>query len=186
MIELSAAHEPALIVIDLTTPGMDVHAITERLRAGAPRKTSVIFGLSPVVSEELRQKCRGAGCADVLPKPLQPTTLFDMLERHLGLTWTYEQRPSQPRAPAPSVKAGASALAPPSAPALSALLDLVTRGLVRKTMAEFSRLEAREPGAALWIAHARSLATSFQWKALQAFLQAGIDAKAGRGAPAQP
>ncbi len=80
---------PDLVFMDLVMPVMDGFEATRRLRSGPKRATPVI-AVSASAFDETRRQSRGAGCDDFIPKPLHVDAVLRILERHLGLTWQYD------------------------------------------------------------------------------------------------
>ena len=84
--EVQRAHERGepyrLILLDCLMPGLDGVEVAERLRDGAPEPTVIIM-LTSVDEREVRQRCRRAGIAEFLVKPISPSSLYDAIVRAL-------------------------------------------------------------------------------------------------------
>jgi signal transduction histidine kinase/CheY-like chemotaxis protein len=83
-------HQLDLIITDLAMPVMDGLEMTRSLREWDEFKDIPIIASSAFVFNYDRQQSQEAGCDDFLPKPVQATELFDLLQRHLNLIWLYE------------------------------------------------------------------------------------------------
>jgi CheY-like chemotaxis protein len=83
-------HQPDLIITDLAMPVMDGLEMTRSLREWDEFKDIPIIASSAFVFNYDRQQSQEAGCDDFLPKPVQATELFDLLQHHLNLIWVYE------------------------------------------------------------------------------------------------
>ena len=81
-VEMFALQKPALIVMDVSMPGMDGLEATRRIRAkemaeGMPR-TPIIAATAHVLEED-RQRCLDAGMDDVITKPVHQKKLHETL-----------------------------------------------------------------------------------------------------------
>ena len=82
-LELARRQPPDAILLDVMMPGSDGPAVLAALRADA--KTShipVLFLTAKAMTAEV-ERLRGFGCAAVLTKPFDPTTLADEVLRAL-------------------------------------------------------------------------------------------------------
>lgn len=85
-VEMYAAEQPHIVLMDLSMPEMDGLEATRRIRAleseqGLAR--APIVAVTAHVLEQDREKCRQAGMDDFLPKPVRKPTLTAMIERML-------------------------------------------------------------------------------------------------------
>ncbi|HEU4404189.1 MAG TPA: ATP-binding protein [Polyangiaceae bacterium] len=168
---LAESERPALILMDLTMPGLDGYEVTRRLRRLPEGAQTVIVASSASISDETKRKSLDAGCDDFLPKPVQVGALLEALQRHLGLSWVHREAPPQGPAASPPGGAASAPLPPPPAPDVALLVDLAQRGRVRNLLKEFERIEAEHPQARPWVERARALARGFQMKELCELLQ---------------
>jgi signal transduction histidine kinase len=83
-------HQPDLIITDLAMPVMDGLEMTRSLREWDEFKNTPIIASSAFVFNYDRQQSHSAGCDDFLPKPVQATELFDLLQRYLNLIWIHQ------------------------------------------------------------------------------------------------
>ena len=75
-----AASSPKLVVLDLSTPWLEVPAVMERLRAlGESRPTVLAFGAH--VKIEARDAARIAGCDVVIPRGQFNAQMDELLRR---------------------------------------------------------------------------------------------------------
>jgi CheY-like chemotaxis protein/anti-sigma regulatory factor (Ser/Thr protein kinase) len=86
---------PDLIITDLVMPVMDGFEMTRQLRQLPKFKTLPIIAVSASVFEYHQQQSQIAGCDDFLAKPFHAEILLGLLQKHLKLTWRYEQASSQ-------------------------------------------------------------------------------------------
>ncbi len=92
-LRLAAEHLPSIVLLDCGLPDMDGFEVARRLRAIAPH-LGVIAVTGWMVADDVR--VLSAGFLDVLVKPVEPSRLAQVVERHVG------------RAPPRSVSAGAA------------------------------------------------------------------------------
>jgi predicted ATPase/signal transduction histidine kinase/CheY-like chemotaxis protein len=168
---LAAARRPALVLMDLSMPGMDGYEATRRLRELPELGRIVIFGSSASVADATRRKSVTAGCDDFLPKPIRAEELTEKLQRHLSLVWTRHAAQPGNQGEASSAGATAAPLLRPSDEVIAAFLDRANRGRLRVLLEEVEQLEAQEPGLAPWLGELRSIALQFQVRAVQDFLR---------------
>jgi CheY-like chemotaxis protein len=101
-VDLHATRNPHLIWMDLRMPLMDGFEATKRIRetegALGPESGSlcIIVALTASVFEQDRHAILAAGCDDFVAKPFHERTIFEVMERHLGVRYVYEAaQPSQ-------------------------------------------------------------------------------------------
>ena len=83
-IDMTRAHMPDLVLMDMSLPVLDGYEATRRIKADPELSTVLIIGLSAHAMSGDREKALAAGCDDYLTKPLDDELLFDMLEKYLG------------------------------------------------------------------------------------------------------
>ena len=112
--------EPHLIWMDMRMPVMDGHEATKRIKARPKGQATVIIALTATAFEEDRERILLEGCDDFVRKPFRKDEIYDVLVRHLGVRFVYEEEPAKPAVAGP-----AEAAAPPgyalSAEAVAAL-----------------------------------------------------------------
>jgi len=130
-----------LVLMDLQMPEMDGYQATRKIRSDPRFANFPIIAMTAHATLEERQKCLDAGMNGHVSKPIDPSSLFDTLERFVspamnGRTATHE--------PAPAAVAEADAL--PEVPGLNTTEGLVrvagNRKLYRKLLDQFSSTEA--------------------------------------------
>jgi CheY-like chemotaxis protein len=72
---------PALILLDLSMPGLDGWEVARRLRASPETARTPIVALSAHTTGEARERALRAGCNDYLPKPTLPADLLAVVNR---------------------------------------------------------------------------------------------------------
>lgn len=84
-IALAAKHSYRLVFMDLQMPGMDGVQAAQLIRALPGYEGVPILALTAEVSDELRYKCRQAGMADYINKPINAAELLAAVQHHLRL-----------------------------------------------------------------------------------------------------
>jgi CheY-like chemotaxis protein len=83
-LDRAAAVGPALILLDLSMPGVDGWEAARRLRSSPATAATPIVALSAHTTGEARARALRAGCDDYLPKPTLPADLLAVVRRLLG------------------------------------------------------------------------------------------------------
>jgi CheY-like chemotaxis protein len=100
--------EPHLIWMDMRMPVMDGLEATQRIKSTPKGKCTAIIALTATAFEEDREHILLEGCDDFVRKPFRKDEIYDMLAKHLGVRFLYEDEP-----PArPPVSAEEAAYAP--------------------------------------------------------------------------
>jgi signal transduction histidine kinase/DNA-binding response OmpR family regulator len=97
---LTILHESAsvgfdCVLMDIEMPGMDGFECTARIREEeqmtGSRLTIIAMTAHAMKADEAR--CLAAGMDAYVSKPIQPDQLFDVVERHLGMSWSLRSAP---------------------------------------------------------------------------------------------
>ncbi len=83
--------QPHLIWTDLRMPVMDGYEATRRIKATAQGQATVVIALTASAFEQDRALILSKGCDDFVRKPFREEEIFDMLTRHLGVRFIYEE-----------------------------------------------------------------------------------------------
>jgi CheY-like chemotaxis protein len=83
-IELTRAHRPALVFMDLKMDDLDGLEATRRLARDPATANIPVIAVTASALGDIRQTVRDAGCVDYLSKPVRAQVLFAMLQTHLG------------------------------------------------------------------------------------------------------
>jgi signal transduction histidine kinase/DNA-binding NarL/FixJ family response regulator len=81
--------KPDLIWMDMQMPVIDGHEATRQIRAAGDRAT-VIVAISASAFEQDRERALAEGCDDFVRKPFRAEELFEMLAKHLGVRFIFE------------------------------------------------------------------------------------------------
>jgi len=81
-VAMAEQHNPELVLMDISLPGMDGYEATRAIRKTHPNLP--VIGLSAHAMPGDTAKAIAAGCSDYLTKPLNEDLLFQMLDKYLG------------------------------------------------------------------------------------------------------
>jgi CheY-like chemotaxis protein len=70
-------------------PGFDGHTLCRRMRSSPETENLIIIASSASVFAEDQRLALDSGFNDFLAKPVIEEELFEILEKHLELTWIY-------------------------------------------------------------------------------------------------
>ncbi len=90
-IEVWEAWEPHLIWMDMRMPVMDGYEATKRIKATVQGQATVIVALTASAFEEQRSVVLSAGCDDFVRKPFREEEVFEVMAKHLGVRFVYEE-----------------------------------------------------------------------------------------------
>jgi signal transduction histidine kinase/DNA-binding NarL/FixJ family response regulator len=92
-IEICTLWEPHLIWMDIRMPEMDGLAATLHLKGTPAGQNAVIVALTASLDQDQRQAVLNVGCDDFLRKPFRQNEVFDIMNKHLGVEFIYEDSP---------------------------------------------------------------------------------------------
>jgi signal transduction histidine kinase/CheY-like chemotaxis protein len=170
-LRVAALCTPALVLMDLSMPGMDGHEATRRLRQMPELGRVVIVASSARTSEAEQQESARAGCDGFLPKPIKASALLDTLSRSLGIEWLRRDEAPDRGAPAEG-PAGSGHLVPPPDEELAVLSALADKGLLRRVLDEAERIRQLDPRLQPWLDQLVTLARGYQTRKLREFVRA--------------
>jgi PAS domain S-box-containing protein len=91
--------KPHLIWMDMRMPVMDGREATRRIKAMPQGQSTVIVALTATAFEEDRETILLEGCDDFVRKPFRKEVIYDVLAKHLGVSFVYEEREAGAVAP---------------------------------------------------------------------------------------
>ncbi|MEG4504773.1 PAS domain-containing protein [Microcoleus sp. F6_B4] len=170
-----------VVITDLVMPEMDGFELVSRLRSQPKFKDLVIVVSSASVFEADQHKSLDMGANAFLPKPVQAAELFVLLQKHLGISWVYQESSHLNQNVNQSVRSDStSSLVPPPDEELVILYDLVMRGNLKAVTQQVEHLKKLDAKYIPFAERVGELAASFQEKQLRLFIN---DYKADRKNP---
>ncbi|MBE9210336.1 response regulator [Nostoc sp. LEGE 06077] len=157
---------PDLIITDLAMSVMDGFEMLKQLRSSDDLKYLLAIVSSASVADIDRQMSIAAGGDDFLPKPVQIDELFNLLTKHLNLTWIYAEASSNT-----SKVEEAASLIPPSIEDLQHLLELLQDGLFKQIIEFAEQIEQQSDRYRPFVQQVLQLARQFQEQKLEQFLR---------------
>ncbi|BAZ12772.1 ATP-binding region ATPase domain protein [Calothrix sp. NIES-4071] len=94
-IEIWDSWSPHLIWMDMRMSVMDGYEATKRIKSTIKGQATAIIALTANVLEETKKVILSAGCDDFVRKPFQEQILFDVMAKHLGIIYIYEDTKSE-------------------------------------------------------------------------------------------
>ncbi|MEG4960348.1 MULTISPECIES: PAS domain-containing protein [unclassified Microcoleus] len=159
------------IITDLVMPEMDGFELVSRLRSQPKFQDLVIIVSSASAFEADQYKSLDVGANAFLPKPVQAAELLVLLQKHLGISWVYQESPHLNQNVNQSVQLdSASSLVPPPDEELVILYDLVMRGNLKAVTQQVEQLKKLDAKYIPFAERVGELAASFQEKKLRLFI----------------
>jgi signal transduction histidine kinase/DNA-binding NarL/FixJ family response regulator len=88
-LETFQSWHPDLICMDMRMPVLDGYAATRKIRELPEGNVVKIIAVTASVFDEQRHEILGAGCDELVGKPVQENVLFDAIGRQLGVEYRY-------------------------------------------------------------------------------------------------
>ncbi|MEG4516716.1 MULTISPECIES: ATP-binding protein [unclassified Microcoleus] len=166
---------PDAIITDLAMPKMDGFELMRHLRESPELKDMVIIVSSASVFETDQYNSLDAGADAFLPKPVEASDLFGLLQRHLGLSWLYKQLVEVFPPPAKNIKrdsalSPAVAIVPPPLEAIEIFYDLIMKGNLKAIIKEAEHLKNLDANFIPFADQLCEFAQKFQEKQLKSFI----------------
>ncbi|HAX80373.1 MAG TPA: histidine kinase [Cyanobacteria bacterium UBA11372] len=89
-IEIWQAWSPHLIWMDMRMPIMDGYEATKQIKSTTQGQATAIIALTASGLEEERAVFLSAGCDDFLRKPFREADIFELMHKHIGVDYIYE------------------------------------------------------------------------------------------------
>lgn len=90
-LEIWESWSPHLVWMDMRMPVMDGYQATRQIKSTTKGQGTVVIALTASALEEDRAVILSEGCDDYVRKPFREIELFDMITKHLGLKFQYQE-----------------------------------------------------------------------------------------------
>lgn len=90
-IEIWEKWVPDLIWMDMRMPVLDGFEATRYIKSDPHGRQIPIIALTASVFSDERKQIFSAGCDDVVRKPFKESDIFEMMEKHIGVRYLYEE-----------------------------------------------------------------------------------------------
>jgi predicted ATPase/signal transduction histidine kinase/CheY-like chemotaxis protein len=89
-VEIWDSFEAHLIWMDMRMPVMDGYEATKQIKSTTKGQATAVIALTASTLEEERAVVTSAGCDDFLRKPFRESDIFEMMNKHIGVRYVYE------------------------------------------------------------------------------------------------
>ena len=162
--------KPDVLILDLMMPEMDGFELCRRVRALNLPTAPVCIALSAMAGEDVYDRCRAAGFADWVRKPLNFEMLLESLHVHAGIEWVYGLIKPGPKNSVP-LERETGPLKAPAPETLLVLTDIARRGNIRIFETRLAETVARDPSLAPFQTKAQQYLSEFKIKELADWLE---------------
>jgi predicted ATPase/signal transduction histidine kinase/CheY-like chemotaxis protein len=94
-LEIWDSYSPHLIWMDMRMPVMDGYEATKQIKGTIKGQATAVIALTASVWEEEKAVILSAGCDDFVRKPFHKEAIFDIMAKHLGVSYIYQEQESQ-------------------------------------------------------------------------------------------
>ncbi len=173
-VKLFSQWMPDIIFMDMRMPKMDGLTATRHIKATEKGCQTPVIALTGNIFEEDRRNIIAAGCDDYLPKPLEEQQLFDVLTKHLKVTFIRES--SKPQHDTPPLEAAVTIeeMAQLPVPLLSELRKISLELDLEKLKGHLDQIQTTHPvlGASL-----SKLSNSFRFEEIYNLCEGALKSK---------
>ena len=181
--------QPDLIISDISMPRMNGYEMMAQIRAIPALDQVIIVVSSASVFQEDQCKSLEAGAVEFLPKPIDISSLFEMLQRQLNLEWLYsprlqatslnslseqgilEKQISSTNSQSLTHLSVSTEIVIPSPQEIFVLYDLARKGLMKDLLDQIDQLEESDARLSKFCQFLRQLSKGFQLKKIRVFLE---------------
>lgn len=157
-----------LIVTDLyLSDGHGVTFLQQLQQSDFLHEIPIIVSSASARSSD-RDRAFQTGASDFLPKPVEASQLFTILQKHLNVKWIYEQNPSPTE---PPTEVDENTITPPPPEEIEILYNLAFIGSLKKIQKRVANLQKQNSEFSNFYQKVLSLTRNFQERELKNFLQ---------------
>ncbi len=154
---------PDIVFMDMRMPKMDGLTATRRIKAMDKGRQTPVIALTGLSFDDDRREMLSAGCDDYLAKPLEVEQLFDVMTRHLDVTFIREGSSNSPESPPVSKKISIDDMARLPAPLLSEMKTIALELDLEKFKGCLDRIKSSHPGLSTSLS---ALSSRFRFEAI--------------------
>ncbi|MEH2221841.1 ATP-binding protein [Nostoc sp.] len=173
--EKTLAHKPDLIITDLVMPILNGFELIERLRQSEQFKEIAVIASSASVFAADQYKSIDVGANAFLPKPVEAETLLEMLRQFLQLEWVFDVKVDEIKKINIDVLDRPNEMNYPAQEVLQDLLELTQDGDIQKVLELVEELSKSDEHFSIFVQQIIQLASNFQLKRLETFIQQYIN-----------
>ncbi|MDF5735082.1 MULTISPECIES: ATP-binding protein [unclassified Nostoc] len=173
--EQALVHKPDLIITDLVMPILDGFELIIRLRQSEQFQEIAIIASSASVFAADQYKSIDVGADVFLPKPVEAETLLEMLRQFLQLEWIFDGKVDAIKKNQTGGLDQPNEMIYPANEVLQQLLELAQDGDIQKVLELAQQLSASDEQLNVFAEQLVQLASNFQLKRLESFIQQYIN-----------
>ncbi len=169
--EQALVYKPDMIITDLVMPILNGFELIERLRQSGPFKEIAVIASSASVFAIDQHKSLDVGADAFLPKPVEAETLLEMLRQFLHLEWIFDGKIDAIKKTYTGGLDQQNEIIYPAQEVLQDLLELTEDGDIQKILELAEELSASNEQLSVFTQQIVQLASNFQLKRLETFIQ---------------
>ncbi|MBD2326320.1 hybrid sensor histidine kinase/response regulator [Alkalinema sp. FACHB-956] len=158
------SNQPDLVITDIAMPVMDGLELLKQIRQSDQYKHLKMIVSSASVAQADQQMAIQAGGNDFLPKPVPANLLFQLLEKHLHLTWIYE---TSGQADENRLHSDSTEVLLPSFVILEELLTLAQKGRFKKFTNLVTDVQQQDSRYQVFTENILQLAQQYQFEKIE-------------------
>ncbi|MBE9207842.1 response regulator [Nostoc sp. LEGE 06077] len=168
-------YKPDLIITDLVMPVMDGFEFIQSLRQSGQCDEIPVIASSASVFAIDEYKSIDMGANAFLPKPIEAETLLELLRQFLHLEWLYDNQKNPINKPKVDNSDTLVDVILPAKEVLQKFLELTQDGDIQKILEMAEQVAASDQQFSTFTRHIMQLASNFQLKRLETFIQKHIN-----------
>ncbi|MEH1909682.1 ATP-binding protein [Nostoc sp.] len=173
--EHALVHKPDLIITDLVMPILDGFELIIRLRQSEQFQEIALIASSASVFAADQYKSIDVGADVFLPKPVEAETLLEMLRQFLQLEWIFDGKVDAIKKNQADGLDEPNKMISPGNEVLQQLLEVTQDGDIQKVLELAQQLSASDEQLSVFAEQLVQLASNFQLKRLETFIQQYIN-----------
>jgi signal transduction histidine kinase/DNA-binding response OmpR family regulator len=163
---------PDFIWMDIRMPVMDGLEAARRIKKTEAGQSTIVAALTAYALEEEKEQILAAGCDDFVRKPFREQQIFEVMAKHLGLKYVYEEEPEEAAQVTPAVELRPEQLSSLPEDLRSQLHDAVLRLEQPQIMAVIAQISIQDATLGVQL---KRLAENLDYKRLWWLLDAKSD-----------